>query len=88
MSKRALIIERLRKHPGSGQTAAEIAQALGLRDGRSVALQLKWLERQGVVRVTRFVGSKNMAPGGLGQWFLSTSERAYALVSSPHGRGR
>ena len=88
MSKRASIIERLRKHPGRGQTAAEIAQALGLRDGRSVALQLKWLERQGVVRVTRFAGTKNMSPGYRGQWFLPTSERAYALVSMPHGRGR
>jgi SOS-response transcriptional repressor LexA len=81
MSKRALIIERLQQHPGRSQTAAEIARALNLRDGRSVAFQLKWLERQGVVRVTRFAaGSKIMDLSQRTQWMLPTSERAYRLV--------
>jgi SOS-response transcriptional repressor LexA len=80
MSKRALVIEQLRRHPGRSQTAAEIAYALNLPDGRSVALQLKWLERQGIIRAARRgQGSKSM-DGGRPQWMLPSSERAYRLV--------
>jgi hypothetical protein len=80
MSIRALIIEQLRRHPGRGQNASEIAHALNLPDGRSVALQLKWLERQGVVCVARRGrGSRSMDAGGP-QWMLPLSERAYKLM--------
>ena len=82
MSKRALVIKQLRRHPGRGQTAAEIAYALNLPDGRSVALQLKWLERQGVVCLARRGrGSKSMDAGSP-QWMLPSSERAHWLVRS------
>jgi predicted ArsR family transcriptional regulator len=79
-SLRASIFDRLLRHPG-GQTAAEIAYGLGLPDGRSVAGQLKALEREGRVEVARFA-VKNMGPwrarGGTssGQWFLPSSQRA------------
>jgi hypothetical protein len=84
-SLRVLIFEQLQRRSG-GQTAAEIASALGLPDGRSVAGQLKALEREGRVEVARF-SAKNMTPGGSwrratvgGQWFLPSSQRAYRLV--------